>query len=224
MRSGEPGSLVGIRSSTPGAGLSAQFDPEATRSGRRISELSIGWTLVTGAVAVAFGIASGSAALAAFGFVGLVDLVGSVALVHHFRHALRTDALSDRFEQRAHRIVTVGLLTVGSLAVVVSAARLATGHVRRTAPSELVIAAASLFGLVVLATRKIAIARAIPSAALRSDGFLSAIGAAQACVVIIGAAAAVFLSWRWADDAAALAIGLVAVTVAVHNRPGRSHD
>jgi divalent metal cation (Fe/Co/Zn/Cd) transporter len=197
--------------------LSQAFDFDATRSGRRISELSIGWTLVCGAFAVAFGIAAGSAALAAFGLVGLIDVVGSVALVHHFRHALRTDALSDRFEQRAHRIVTAGLFAVGSLAVTVSAARLATGHLRQASAPEVVIASASVVGLVALAIRKIAIARAIPSQALRSDGHLSGIGAAQACVIVVGSAAAAFLSWRWADDAAALVIGLAAVTLALRS-------
>jgi len=202
--------------------LSEAFDPDTTRAGRRISEISIGWTLIFGALAVVFGLVSGSVALAAFGLVGLIDLVGSIALVHHFRHALRTDALSDRFERRAHRIVTAGLLAVGSLAVVVSAVRLATGHTRQTAAPEVVIASASLVGLVVLAIRKIAIARAIPSQALRSDGLLSAIGAAQASVVVIGSAAAVFFSWRWADNAAALVIGLVAVAIAFRNLPDRS--
>jgi hypothetical protein len=85
------------------------FDPGATRAGSRVSEISIAWTLVGSCLAIAFGVRSESAALIAFGAVGLVDLVGSVALVHHFRHALRTDALSDHFEQRAHRIVIFGL-------------------------------------------------------------------------------------------------------------------
>jgi divalent metal cation (Fe/Co/Zn/Cd) transporter len=198
------------------------FDPDATRSGRRISEVSIAWTLVGGGVAVSFGFASGSAALAAFGLVALIDVVGSIALVHHFRHALRTDALSDRFEQRAHRIVTAGLLIVGTLAVIVGAARLATRHLTHAAAPETVIASASLVGLVVLALRKIAIARAIPSPALRSDGLLSTIGAAQAFVVIIGSVATALFSWRWADDTAGLVIGLLAITVALCNLPEHS--
>jgi divalent metal cation (Fe/Co/Zn/Cd) transporter len=78
-----------------------------------------------------------------------------------------------------------------------------------------VIASVSLVGLTVLSTTKVRLARAIPSAALRADGFLSGIGAAQALVVLAGIVAARLLSWRWADDAAALTVGLVAVTIAV---------
>ena len=116
------------------------FDPAATRAGRRISAISIAWTFVGSSFAISFGVRSGSAALVAFGLVGFVDLVGSVALVHHFRHALRTDALSDHFEQRAHRIVTVGLLTIGSVTIVVSAVRLAIGHVPETALADILTA------------------------------------------------------------------------------------
>ena len=196
-----------------------RFDPSATRAGRRISAISIAWTFVGSSFAISFGVRSGSAALVAFGLVGFVDLVGSVALVHHFRHALRTDALSDHFEQRAHRIVTIGLLTVGSVTIVVSAARLALGHVPEATLADILISSVSLVGLTVLSAGKVRIARAIPSAALRADGFLSGIGATQALVVLAGIVAERLLSWHWADDTAALVVGLVAVTIAF--RAGR---
>ena len=198
------------------------FDPAATRAGRRISAISIGWTVVGSSFAITFGVRSGSAALVAFGLVGFVDLVGSVALVHHFRHALRTDALSDHFEQRAHRIVTIGLLTVGSVTIVVSAARLAMGHVPEATLADVLVASVSLVGLTVLATCKLRIARAIPSAALRADGFLSGIGATQALVVLVGIVAERGLSWHWADDTAALVVGLVAVIIAFRAGAERS--
>lgn len=190
------------------------FEPAAVRAARRLSEASIAWTLVGSSVAVAVGVASGSAALVAFGAVGYVDLVGSVALVHHFRHALLNDELSDRFEQRAQRIVTIGLLAVGLCAVVISAVRLSIGHFPTTSSAAIAIAAISLVGLSVFAVRKVQIARVVPSAALRSDGNLSAVGAAQAAVVLVGTGAARLVSWHWADDTAALVVGVVAVAIA----------
>jgi divalent metal cation (Fe/Co/Zn/Cd) transporter len=127
-------------------------------------------------LAIVFGVIAGSAALVAFGLVGFVDLVGSVALVHHFRHALDTNALSDHFEQRAHRIVRIGLFSIGSVTVVVSATRLVIGSFAKTAAAGIIISSVSLVGLTVLSTRKVRIAREIPSPALRSDGVLSGIG------------------------------------------------
>ena len=172
------------------------FDPDAARAGRRVSEVSIAWTILGSSFAIPFGIAAASVALVAFGLVGLVDLVGSVALVHHYRHALRTDAFSDRFERRAHRIVITGLLTIGLATVVVSAARLTIGHFPKTSTAEIVISSLSVVALCILSTCKVRVARAIPSAALRSDGFLTGIGAAQALVILAGTAAARRLSWH----------------------------
>src|SRR5258708_2216692 len=110
---------------------------------RRVSELSIAWSIVASTGAVVIGVASRSAALVAFGAVGYVDMVGSIALVHHFRHAQRTDAFSDHFEQRAHRIVTVGLFSVGVAAVGVSGVRLIAGQTSDTPVAGVVLAALS---------------------------------------------------------------------------------
>ena len=191
------------------------FEPAVVRSARRVSEASIVWTLVASTVAVGLGLASGSSALVAFGFVGYVDLVGSVALVHHFRHALRREELSDRFEQRAHQIVTFGLLAIGLATVAISAVRLANGHHAKTSAAGIALAAVSLFGLGYLATRKVRIARGVPSAALRSDGHLSGVGAAQAGVVLLGTVVAAAFSWHWADNTAAIVVGSVAVGIAI---------
>jgi divalent metal cation (Fe/Co/Zn/Cd) transporter len=182
--------------------------------------VSIAWTLVASTLAIGLGIGSGSSALVAFGCVGYVDLAGSVALVHHFRHALRTEALSDRFERRAHRIVTFGLLVIGVAAVVISAIRLATGHHPSTSDAGIAVAAASLVVLAVLAVLKVRIASRVPSPALRSDGFLSGIGAAQAGVVLLGTEASSALAWDWADSVAAMVVGAIAVAIALSTIAG----
>jgi divalent metal cation (Fe/Co/Zn/Cd) transporter len=197
------------------------FEPSRVRAARQVSEVSVAWTLFASTLAIALGIGSGSSALVAFGCVGYVDLAGSVALVHHFRHALRTDALEDRFERRAHRIVTFGLLAIGLAAIVVSALRLASGHRPSTSDAGILIAAASLVVLGVLAVLKVRMGTRVPSAALRSDGFLSGIGAMQAAVVLFGAEAASALSWHWADDAAAIVVGVVAIAIAVTTMTGQ---
>ena len=80
--------------------------------------------------------------------------------------------------------------------VVVSAARLTIGHFPKTSTAEIVISSLSVVALCILSTCKVRVARAIPSAALRSDGFLTGIGAAQALVILAGTAAARRLSWH----------------------------
>jgi divalent metal cation (Fe/Co/Zn/Cd) transporter len=181
----------------------------------RVSVASIAWTAGASAASIAVGVHSGTAVLVAFGAIGAVDAVGSVALAHHFRHGLRADALSSSLERIAHRVVLFGLLVVGLGAVVVGGVRLTADHAGEGSIVGVVLAAASLVALVGLSARKQQVARRVGSAALRSDGHLSAIGALQAAVTLAGTAAARALGWTWADAVATAVIGCVAVALAI---------
>jgi len=191
------------------------FDTDTARAARRVSEVSIVWTVIASTVAIALGVVSGSAVLTAFGAIGCVDAVGSVALVHHFRHALRAAELSDRFEKRAHYIVVAGLAIIGIATIIASALRLVTDASASTSGAGAVVAAVSLVALVALSARKQRVARRVGSRALLADGHLSAVGALQAAVALAGLVAADWLGWKWADAVAAIAVGVVALTLAL---------
>jgi hypothetical protein len=178
------------------------------RQARVVSEVSATFSIVTSTLALATGIYASSVVLVALGAIGYVDACGSIALAHHFRHGLRNDALEDRFERRAHRIVKFGLLTVGAVTVVVSIIRLVTGASADSTVLGAIVAAVSAVVLMVLSFRKVRIAALVPSPALRSDGHLSAVGAAQAAVALAG----IVFS---ADAVAAAAVGCVAVVLGV---------
>jgi divalent metal cation (Fe/Co/Zn/Cd) transporter len=181
----------------------------------RVSRQSVIWTLVSSTVAVVLGLQGHIAVLLAFGAVGYVDAVGSMALTHHFGHGLRTDELSDELELLAHRIVLLGLFLVGWAAIVAGLTRIRGSDAGEGSFASVALAAASLGALVALSSRKQRVARRIGSNALRSDGHLSAIGAMQAGVTLVGLAAAQWLDWRWADGSATAIIGGVAVALAV---------
>jgi divalent metal cation (Fe/Co/Zn/Cd) transporter len=176
---------------------------------------SVIWTVATSGVAIALGVTSHSAVLAAFGAIGFVDALGSITLAYHFRHALRHDRLSVRLENVAHRVVVVGLFAVGLGAVALGVARLVAGSAGGSSRAGTVVAAISLVGLVALSARKQLLARHVGSAALLADGRLSAVGAMQAGVALFGTAAARWLDWNWADASGASVVGLVAIAVAV---------
>jgi divalent metal cation (Fe/Co/Zn/Cd) transporter len=171
------------------------------------------FTLATSAAAVALGIATSTIVLIAFGAIGLLDAIGSVALAYHFKHGLRHEQLSEELERVAHRIVLVGLLVVGASAVVAGVTRLALEQSSSSTAAGTALAAVSLFILATFALRKTVVARRIGSAALRSDGHLSAIGAAQAAIAIAGTAAAEWFGWSSADAFATTLVGVVAVAV-----------
>jgi len=183
-----------------------------------VSLLSVVWTVVASSVAIGLGITGDSAVLVAFGAIGFVDALGSVALVYHFRHTLRHDEASERLENIAHRVVVIGLLVVGSGAVVTGIGRLLARSTGDSSAAGTALAAISLVALTGLSARKQSLARRVRSDALRADGRLSGVGAMQAGVTLFGTAAARWLDWPWADALAATLVGIVAISVGVATR------
>jgi divalent metal cation (Fe/Co/Zn/Cd) transporter len=189
---------------------------DALRAGARVSLQSIAWTAASSTAAIVIGVASRSLVLIAFGLTGVLDGAASTSLLIHFRHALRHESISERKERAALRMVTAGLVVVGSLTVAESIRRLIRGG--QPAPSAaagLVVAAASTVVLASLAARKRRIARAIPSRALGADGWLSATGALLAVVTVAGTGLASVFGWWWVDPVAAGLVGCGALGVAV---------
>ncbi len=191
------------------------------RAARSVSLFSVLWTTAAGVTAVAIGVAQGSIVLVAFGAVGFVDAAGSAALVHHFHQGLRADELSDRLERIAHRVVLVGMITVGLAAIAGGAIVLAGGDESGSSVVGTVLAAVSLVVLLVLCRRKLRIAPAVASPALRSDGHLTGVGAAQAAVTLAGSLTAA-IGLHQADPIAAMVLGGVAVGVGAST--WRSHE
>ena len=201
------------------SGRSAQF--EHVRAAYRISVASVVWTVCTSAIAIVIGVQSHTVVLVALGAVGLVDAIGSVTLAVHFRDALHNEELSERLERIAHVVVLVCLGLVGASAVVAGLVRLALGEAGGESTAGVVLAAVSVVALVVLSRRKVRIAAPVASPALRSDGHLSGIGAAQAAVALLGTAATRWLSWTAADSVATAVVGAVAVALATASWMGR---
>jgi divalent metal cation (Fe/Co/Zn/Cd) transporter len=188
------------------AGPSEGADADALRAGLRVSVASIVWTVAASSAAVAIGVVTNSLVVVAFGFTGLLDAAASTTLVVHFRHALRHEAPSDRHERLALRLVTIGLLTVGLATTGESVHRLLRHSTAESAPVAVVLAAASRVVLVGLAIRKRRVGRAVPSAALVADGWLSLVGALLALVTVAGTALTSAFGWWWADPVAALGV------------------
>ena len=225
---GEPGSLVGsgcpMHSDSSRPVQDDGLHRPNTRSALRISLVSVAWTVVSSAVAVAVGIASHIAVLVAFGAVGTVDAIGSIALAYHFGHSLRHHRQSDHLERIAHRLVFVGLLTVACGAV--SGGLLRLGAVStNSSGTGVALAAVSLAVLTALAMRKAQIARRIHSHALRSDAHLSTIGASLPGITVVGMGTAAALGWHWTDAVATILVGCIAAWLAMSTwRPNGDPD
>jgi divalent metal cation (Fe/Co/Zn/Cd) transporter len=187
------------------------------RDGLVASIASIAWTAMSSTAAITFGVLSGSVVLVAFGSVGVFDMCGSIALVLHFRHALRHETFSERHELVALRLVTLGLAIVGLATLTASILRLISpGHTSEPV-GGLVVAAASIVALGALGTRKRRLGRTIPSAALIADGWLSLIGCGTATGTVLGLVLDRTLGWSWSDPTAAIGVAVAAIAVAIAN-------
>jgi divalent metal cation (Fe/Co/Zn/Cd) transporter len=150
----------------------------------------------------------------AFGCTGLLDAAGSLALVVHFRHAVRHEAFSERHERVAFLVVNAGLVVVALSTAASSVGRLVSRRHGHESTVGIAVACVSVVVLTLLSRRKIGLGRTIPSQALVADGLLSATGAVLAVVTVLGTALAA-QGWWWADPGAALAVAAGALTVAV---------
>jgi divalent metal cation (Fe/Co/Zn/Cd) transporter len=186
---------------------------DLTQAAYRFSVASVVYSVVASTIAIVLGIGN-AVVLVAFGAIGYVDALGSVALTYHFRHALHHEAISERFERIAHRVVRIGLALVGAATIVVSIMRL-VGSRSGSAPfGGRLLAAVSVVVLWFLSARKRRLGRALGSKALLADGRVSAVGAMQAVIVLVGLALTARYDATWADPVAALVVAVGAVVVA----------
>ena len=205
-----PGSLVG---ELRGGELPTDPVHRHLQSGLRISQISLGWTVAAGCAAIAIGIVSSSLALLTFGLIGLLDAVGSASLIVHFRHSQRHQAISARHERIALVLITVGMATIGIATAADSALRLAEHTASSPVVLGTILAGASAVVLAGLAIAKRRIAQRLPSHALRSDGWVSGVGAVLALVVLVGTLLDRGLGLWWLDPVAAIVIAFGAVVL-----------
>jgi divalent metal cation (Fe/Co/Zn/Cd) transporter len=177
--------------------------------------LSLTWTLVSGVLAVIIGFSNDSLVLVAFGFLSLLDAAGSAALIVHFRHALRHEAISHRLENSALRIITIGMTVLGIVTTIESIVRLLSASGGSANSAGVALAGSSLGILAVLSITKRRIAAHIPSHALLSDGWLSAMGSLLALVTLTGTALQSAYGWWWLDPSASLIVGVGAICLSV---------
>ena len=192
------------------------------RAGLRVSQISLVWTVAAGVFAIVIGVTSNSLVLVAFGAIGLLDGIGSGSLIVHFRHSLRHEAISQEHERIALTIVTVGMGVIGVLTIADSAYRLGTGSTSHSGPIGSALAGTSIIVLAWLALSKRRIAKRIPSHALHSDGWVSAMGSLLALVALAGLALDAITGAWWIDPIAAIGVACGAVWLSFVLARGRT--
>jgi divalent metal cation (Fe/Co/Zn/Cd) transporter len=182
------------------------------RQAFRLEYLTLAWMTVEAAVAIGAGIAAGSLALTAFGADSLIELASAGVLVWRLNVELRQGReFAETAEHTAARIGGALLFALAAYVVIAAAWKLWMRAGAEFSPAGFVLSLAAIPIMIFLARRKLRLAEALGSRALRADA-VESIGCGWLAFVVVAALAAQFALARfaipawWVDPAASLAI------------------
>ena len=177
------------------------------RDAFRIEYLTIAWMVIEGAVAIASALKAGSLTLLAFGFDSLIELASASVLVWRLRVELRYgQTFAESAERRAARIGGALLFTLAVYVVTTAAWKLWTQQGAEFSLPGLIVSVLAIPVMYVLSRRKLHLAEALSSRALRADAIESVACGWLALVVVVALVAQVIIGAWWVDAAASLGI------------------
>ncbi len=173
----------------------------------RLEWATIGWMTIEAAVAIAAAVAAGSLSLMAFGLDSVIELTSALVLIWRLSVELRHgQQFSESAERLASRIGGVLLFALAAYVVASAAWSLWTGHGQQFSAPGLAVTAAAIPLMYWLARRKLKVAEAIGSRAMRADAVESITCGYLAVVVVVGLVAELLTTFWWVDAVTSLAI------------------
>ena len=186
--------------------------PEAERAALvreafRLEYFTFGWMVVEAAVAIGAGVAAQSITLLAFGIDSLIELASAGVLIWRLNLELRRgQSLSESAERTASRIGGVLLFALAGYVMVAAGWGFWIREGQAFSWPGLLVALAAIPAMWVLSRRKLRIAAALGSRALRADAVESITCGWLSFAVVIGLMAQLVLGAWWIDSATSLVI------------------
>ena len=168
---------------------------------------TLAWMVVEAAVAIGAGIVAGSITLLAFGFDSLIELASAGVLIWRLTVELRRgQSFAESAERTASRIGAALLFALAAYVVMAAGWSLWTRQGGAFSWPGLVVSVAAMPVMWVLSRRKLQIAAALDSRALRADAVESITCAWLSLVVVIGLLAQLGFGAWWVDSMTSPAI------------------
>lgn len=177
--------------------------PEAVRRVRLYNNLTLGWNVVEGVVALTAGILAGSISLIAFGLDSGVEVSTSLVLMWRLAQERRGGCMAES-DHRATRAIA---LCFGALALYVAfeaATQLTAQRPPDVSLPGIVLAGVSVVSMPMLARAKKRLGPVLGSQAVVSESRQTELCAWMSGVVLVGLGLNAVLGWWWADPVAAL--------------------
>lgn len=178
---------------------------EAVRRVRLYNNLTIGWNVIEGAVALGAGILAGSISLIAFGLDSGVEVSTSMVLAWRLAQERRGGCMGDS-DRRATRWIALCFAVLAVYVTYEATAQLIGRREPEVSLVGMVIAATSVIVMPVLARAKKRLGPTLGSQAVVSESRQTELCAWLSAVVLVGLGLNALLGWWWADPVAALGL------------------
>ena len=173
----------------------------------RLEYVTLGWMVIEAAVAVWSGMQAGSVSLLAFGIDSVIELASAVVLIWRLTVELQHgQAFAQSAERRASRIAGGLLFALAAYVVAAAAWSLWTRTGQEFSWPGLVVAAMAMPVMTVLARRKLAVADALGSRAMRADAMEAITCGWLSLVVVVGLVVEWLTGAWWVDAVTSLGI------------------
>ncbi|MPZ72205.1 MAG: hypothetical protein GEU74_03090 [Nitriliruptorales bacterium] len=177
----------------------------AVQRARLLTNVTIGYNVVEGVVAVLAGIVAGSVSLVGFGLDSAVEVSTAVVLAWRLRQERRGGCMTD-YDRRATRMIAVCFVALALWVGFEAVSQLTTREAPRASTVGIVVAVLSVILMPLLARAKRRLAPALGSQAVIREARQTQLCAWLSGVLLVGLALNAGPGWWWADPAAALVI------------------
>jgi len=173
----------------------------------RLEYLTLGWMVIEAGVAIGAGVVAHSVTLVAFGIDSLIELASAMVLIWRLTVELRhNQSFAESVERRASRIGGALLFALAAYVVVAAGWSLWTRQGQEFSWPGLLVSLIAIPLMWVLSRRKLRLADALGSRALRADAAESIACGWLSFAVVIGLLAQLLLGAWWIDSVTSLVI------------------
>jgi divalent metal cation (Fe/Co/Zn/Cd) transporter len=178
------------------------------RQAFHLEYITLAWMTIEAAVAIGAGIAADSLTLTAFGIDSLIELASAIVLIWRLTVELRQgETFAEKAERTASRVGGALLFALAAYVVASAGWKLWTQQGAEFSVPGLVISVLAIPTMYFLSRRKLHVAEALGSRALRADA-VESIACGWLAVVVVAALLVQLLTGAWWVDAVA-SLGIV---------------
>jgi divalent metal cation (Fe/Co/Zn/Cd) transporter len=177
----------------------------------RLEQLTIGYNLAEGLIAVTFGVLAGSIALTGFGFDSWIEVAAATVVLQRLLAELRHGQVDETRQRRALRFIAITFFALAAYLTVEGLRDLLIAAHPQTSPVGIGLTAASLLVMPTLARFKRQAGQALGSPLVIADAAETRLCAWLSVSTLAGLVAYATIGWTWIDPAAGFVIAAFAL-------------